>query len=214
MAARPETSSEVAAVQANVRSPASELGPRANRTIAKILEATRSIFLSRGYAGTTIDEIARVAKVSRPSFYTYFPTKRDVLLTLGADSARAVDEIVDRFADLAADWSREDIENFVADYFLLLDDHGGFAFAWTQAAHEDAEIFAAGQARHLGICQRFGELISKMGVAACTDSAAAGLVWFAMLERSWSYCQLYDAITREAVEAEAVEVLMQVLRPA
>jgi hypothetical protein len=46
----------------------------------------REVFLTRGYAGTTVDEIARIADVSRASFYAYFPSKREVLLALGAPS--------------------------------------------------------------------------------------------------------------------------------
>ena len=64
----------------SIRQPANPLGPRAQRTINRIIEATRDVFLTRGYSGTTIDEIARLADVSRASFYTYFPSKRDVLI--------------------------------------------------------------------------------------------------------------------------------------
>ncbi len=37
-----------------IRSPGKVLGPRANRTIGVIIDATRQVFLTRGYAGTTI----------------------------------------------------------------------------------------------------------------------------------------------------------------
>ena len=49
-----------AAVTPQLRQPGSVLGPRAARTITAILDATRQIFLTRGYAGT-IDEIAKAA---------------------------------------------------------------------------------------------------------------------------------------------------------
>ena len=194
------------------RSPADELGPRANRTIAKILEATRSIFLRRGYAGTTIDEIAQEAGVSRASFYTYFPTKRDVLLTLGADSARAADAMVEVVQGFAGGWTRGDVERFVAAYFDLLDSHGSFTFAWTQAANIDEEIREAGQARHLGICRRFGEALGAARTSPYRDPTAIGLVWFAMLERAWSYCQLYDSIDPANVQQEIVALLEAELR--
>ena len=74
-----------------------ELGPRAQRTVARIIQATREVFLTRGYAGTTVDEIANIADVSRASFYTYFPTKREVLLAVGdlaaTESLAAIDTL-------------------------------------------------------------------------------------------------------------------------
>jgi AcrR family transcriptional regulator len=65
---RASARSSVAAVDHHIRHPGTVVGPRASRTIATILDATRRIFLVKGYAGTTIDEIARIAGVSRGSF--------------------------------------------------------------------------------------------------------------------------------------------------
>lgn len=196
-----------------LRSPAKEFGPRANRTIAKILEAARAMFLTRGYVGTTIDEIAKVAQLSRSSFYTYFPTKRDVLLALGADYARAGTAVVERLATRSRGWTPEDVEGFVADYFVMLDDHGAFAFAWTQAAHDDAEILAAGRPRHLAMARRFGEIMGELRGRPFDDPTARGLAMFSMLERAWSYCQLYEgAIAGARVQREAAAVLAATMR--
>src|SRR4030081_1073131 len=91
--------SALLSVSPTLRQPANELGPRAHLTIARILDATKKIFLIRGYTGTTIDEITRVANVSRASFYTYFPSKRDVLLAVGADSASAAGALIKGLVD-------------------------------------------------------------------------------------------------------------------
>jgi len=78
-------------------------GPRSARTIAAILGATRQIFLVSGYVGTTIDDITRVAGVSRSSFYTYFPSKRDALMALGADSLGSAMALVGQLAELGSE---------------------------------------------------------------------------------------------------------------
>lgn len=195
------------------RSPAEHLGPRANRTIAKILEATRTNLLSRGYGGTTIDEIAQSAGVSRASFYTYFPTKRDVLLALGADSANASDELVAKLDDLDGDWTPDDMASFVDDFFALLDAHGSFAFAWTEAAHEDEELRLAGMRRHLTMCRNFGVALGRLRGQPFDDPRVAGLSAFSLTERSWSYCQLYrDKIDERAVRAEVTSIILAMLR--
>ena len=63
------------ALEGESRTPAPVMGRRAQRTSALIRDTARQVFLSKGYFGTTIDDIAEAAGVSRSSFYTYFPTK-------------------------------------------------------------------------------------------------------------------------------------------
>lgn len=200
-------------VSPTLRQPAKERGPRATRTVALILAATKEIFLARGYAGTTVDEIARSAGISRASFYTYFPSKRDVLLALGADSAHAAEEMVDFVKDIKAPWGLPDVESFVHRCFAVLDDHASFGFAWTQAAHEDEEIRVAGMKRHLSVCARMGRALGALRGRPFDDAAAQGLVVFSMLERGWTYRQLYAGTLKEAaLEREVATVLCATLK--
>jgi AcrR family transcriptional regulator len=181
---------------AALRQPADALGPRAQRTIARIIEATRDVFLTRGYSGTTIDEIARVSNVSRASFYTYFPSKREVLLAVGANAASECQAMIDRLAAEKGS-TRTGLRTWVADYFDLLDVHAAFAFAWTQAANADEEVRMAGMKRHLNLCKNFG---AALGIAVGRPSARPtmlGLAGFSVMERAWNYAQLYaDTIDR------------------
>lgn len=182
-----------------LRQPAPELGPRAQRTIARIIEATREVFLSYGYAGTTIDEIARVAKVSRASFYTYFPSKRDVLLAAGARSSTQAQALLEEIP--ATVRSFDDLNGWVNIYFAFLEAEGAFAFAWTQAATNDEEIRAAGLQRHVHMARRRGEVLIAIGGTARTDALELGLAMFGLLDRTWAFAHLYgDSVDRVAVE--------------
>ncbi len=184
--------SSITAVTPTLRRPGVELGPRANRTIASILDATRQLLLIRGYAGSTIDEITRVAGVSRASFYTYFPSKRDVLLALGADSASQTTVLIQAIGDIPTNWSLDDLTDWVLRYFVFLEFQGSFAVAWTQAAHEDEEIRVAGMKRHLSLCRQMGQALGGLGDIPVEDPVELGLAAFSMLERAWAYCQLYE----------------------
>ena len=177
----------------NLRQPAQALGPRAQKMIARIIDATRDVFGTRGYAGTTIDEIAQVAEVSRASFYTYFPSKREVLLAVGAQAATESEAIIDRLPEHTS--SQRALRDWVADYFDFLDVHGSFAFAWTQAAHDDEEIRVAGMKRHLRLCKRIGDGLTANLSRAATDPLTLGVVASATLERTWNYSQLYGDTT-------------------
>lgn len=57
---------------------------QAGRTQRRILAAARDLFVRDGYAATTIEAIAARARVSAPTVYTVFGTKRHLL-------ARAID---------------------------------------------------------------------------------------------------------------------------
>jgi TetR/AcrR family transcriptional regulator len=189
---RTSSHSSVAAVDPQLRHPGAVLGPRASRTIESILDATRQIFLVKGYAGTTIDEIARNAGLSRGSFYTYFPSKRDVLLALGANSLHAGMDLIASLDQLDSTWTIDDLDEWVGQYFTMLEDHGSFAFAWTQAAHEDEEIRRAGMKGHLELCRRMGVAMAELGGTPAVDPTERGLLAYSMLERGWSYTQLYE----------------------
>ncbi len=84
------------------RSPAREAQARATR--ARILAATRRLFLERGYAATTMRQIAHEGAVALPTLTGLFPSKRalldEVLRSLRGDGddasphADAVEEIL------------------------------------------------------------------------------------------------------------------------
>ncbi|MCL4231780.1 MAG: TetR/AcrR family transcriptional regulator [Dehalococcoidia bacterium] len=50
--------------------------------IQSILRAAQKVFFTRGYARATMDEIALVAEITKPTIYAYFPTKDDLFLSL------------------------------------------------------------------------------------------------------------------------------------
>jgi AcrR family transcriptional regulator len=191
--------------------PADELGPRAQKTIARIIDATRHVFLTQGYSGTTIDEIARVAEVSRASFYTYLPSKREVLLTMGAHAASESLKAIERLA--LEGTTRAGMTQWVGDYFDLLDLHGSFAFAWTQAAQQDEEIRTAGMKRHIRSCRQFGKILAASAGESVDDPSILGLVASSTLERSWNYSRLYaDTIDRADVIDQISHTLWSIAR--
>ena len=45
----------------------------------RIMEVTEKLFLEKGYAQTTIDDISKAAEYSRRTLYTYYESKEDIL---------------------------------------------------------------------------------------------------------------------------------------
>jgi AcrR family transcriptional regulator len=196
---------------ASFRHPAEALGPRAQKTIGRIVEAAREAFLARGYAGTTIDEIARIADVSRASFYTYFPSKREILFAVGARGARESSAVIASLPDRPR--TRAGMVAFVSDYWGFLDSNGSFALTWSQAAQEDEEVRLTGMKTHLGICREFGRQLAATAGREIDDPTLLGLSAWSLLEGNWRYAQQYaERIARDDMVDSVAQSLFAMVR--
>jgi len=70
-----------------VRSPQQD---RSKTKVKKILTAARKCFIKFGYAKTTMSKIAKEAKVSTGTPYSYFADKNDVLRTIFEDHVESI----------------------------------------------------------------------------------------------------------------------------
>ena len=53
---------------------------RKGRKFDQVLEGARCVFMADGFEGASVDEIARVANVSKATLYSYFPDKRHLFM--------------------------------------------------------------------------------------------------------------------------------------
>jgi len=207
-----EASSALGAMEPTRRRPTADLGPRAQQTVIRILAATRDVFSTQGYGGTSIDDIAQRAGVSRASFYTYFPAKRDALLALGNDATEGASGLVDDLAKLELPATFAELEAWVGRYLAFLDEYGGFALAWGQAAYEDDELRVAGTRSHLRLCGRLGAALDAVRGTPLGDPTTQGLLLFSMLERGWSQARLYEsAVDAPQLRRDATHVLARLV---
>ena len=90
-------------------------------TRARVLRAAEQLFTRRGYAETSVSDIARRAGVGVGTLYHHFPDKRAILL-----------DLIDDWGDRAAAQRRTDFHHA---RFLGDDPRAGFA-TWLRAAYE------------------------------------------------------------------------------
>ncbi|OCX65947.1 TetR family transcriptional regulator [Thioclava sp. SK-1] len=66
---------------------------RKGRKFEQVLEGARTIFMRDGFEGASVDDIAREAKVSKATLYSYVPDKRLLFLQVATgECARQADE--------------------------------------------------------------------------------------------------------------------------
>lgn len=81
---------------------ATEARRRAGRLASSgpIREAAARLFLEKGYQGTSMDDIAAAAQVSKQTIYTHFASKEDLFADLVLGNSDRVDDFVALIGDL------------------------------------------------------------------------------------------------------------------
>jgi TetR/AcrR family transcriptional regulator, mexJK operon transcriptional repressor len=60
--------------------------PRVVRTRAAVVDAARTLFLRQGYAGTTMEDIAALAGLTKRTLYNNYPDKTALFVQIAADA--------------------------------------------------------------------------------------------------------------------------------
>ncbi|MFF8293573.1 TetR/AcrR family transcriptional regulator [Streptomyces sp. NPDC016309] len=68
-----------------------------------IMEAATSAFMSKGYSGTSMDDIAKLAAVSKQTVYKHFEDKEKLFAEIVLATTDRIDAMVDLVADIPAE---------------------------------------------------------------------------------------------------------------
>ena len=75
---------------------------RRGRKYDQVINGARSVFLTDGFEGASVDEIARVAGVSKATLYSYFPDKRILFMEMVTQQCQAQATTTIQSLDLTA----------------------------------------------------------------------------------------------------------------
>ena len=76
--------------------PDGTIEPKKGRKFDQVLEGARQVFLSDGFEGASVDDIARAAGVSKATLYSYFPDKRFLFMQVAkTECARQADHAIE-----------------------------------------------------------------------------------------------------------------------
>jgi AcrR family transcriptional regulator len=135
------------ALEADRDRPASQRSPStgsrrltAEERRSQLFDVALSLFAERGYAATTMDDIAEAAGVTKPLVYQHFDSKRALYLELmDVFSLQLVDRIV--AATSQAQGPREQVGMGMAAYFeMMVGNELAFRLLYGRAAPDDPEL--------------------------------------------------------------------------
>lgn len=134
-----------------------------------ILDAARALFLHNGYLGTSMDEVAAAAKVSKQTVYKHFGDKRSMFVELLTGDMEGADE---RVADLAS--ALPDTQDLEADLRAFA---RGYLAAVMQPHLVRLRRVVIGEA------ERFPELAEAWYEGGPAEAYRLFAGWFAALDR-------------------------------
>ena len=135
---------------------------------AALLATARQLLETKKFADISVDDLAKGAGISRPTFYFYFPSKEAVLLSL-------IDPLIKR-ADTGFDSALEDmpsdpkraIRHGIEIFFSSFASHPATARAGTEALNSSPEF----RAFWLGLMQKWIALTASLITAERQRGAA------------------------------------------
>ena len=157
----------------------------------QILEAALRVFGAKGFAETTMDEVAADARLAKGSLYLYFPTKEDLLRKLLSRFTLLPDlpQIMDSIRELPP---RAGIPKLVAQIWRRFSDRKELARVVVREIHSNAErakLFNEEVglrayrliAEYLAKWMKEGEL--KRADPLATAQCLIGMLWFFLLSQ-------------------------------
>ncbi|WP_040339581.1 TetR/AcrR family transcriptional regulator [Candidatus Blastococcus massiliensis] len=127
------------------QSPVRARGRRAARTSGDdreqaILATAERLLDEKSLGAISVDDLARGAGISRPTFYFYFPSKDAVLLTLLDRVVAEADEAMRTVFEAPAAGPREGWQRALAAYHDTFRSHRALTVAWAEARSTSAAV--------------------------------------------------------------------------
>ena len=115
----------------------------AARRRRQLLDVAQEAFADAGFHGTSMDDIADAAGVTKPVLYQHFPSKRDLYLELLEDVGQQLLEAITAATDDATTPRRQVEVGFAAYFTFVAANVSAFRLLFGSGARRDEEFDAA-----------------------------------------------------------------------
>ena len=189
-----------------------------------ILEAAKSLFLSKGFASTSMDAVANLAGVSKLTVYSHF-TDRETVFT-AAVVAKCEEQLPVMYFELPPDMPVDTVLLNIARGFHRLinsEESVNLHRLMMTTGNQDVKLsqifFEAGPMRMLQGMERLLSKIDQSGALSIDKPFKAAEHFFCLLKGTANFCLLYGCagqLSEEAAEAHVQDVVglfMRAYRP-
>lgn len=126
----------------------------------QLLDAALALFSRHGFHGTSMDDIAETAGVTKPILYQHFASKRDLILQLLADLGTQLDHQISS-STTSAESPRQQVEDGFRALFKWVEANPrGFEVLFSSETRRDVEFTTEAMRVEDGIVDTITELIA------------------------------------------------------
>ena len=185
------------------------LSKRAVATVTALADAGAAQFRTRGYRGTSVDDIVETADVARGTFYKYFSDKRDLLAAVAAEIYGAGMAFADRIAEVDPVADEITLRHWLATYVEFYDRYSGCIDAWAEGTTDDPTIVGIGEHGQVLMDIGAGRMLIRRRGPYPFDPVVAALILRALVTR---VPQAALDMPEPVVGEDVIELLMICIR--
>ncbi|MFI9509538.1 TetR/AcrR family transcriptional regulator [Nocardia sp. NPDC052566] len=183
------------------------------QTRARLLDAAKDLFATRGYAAVRVDEIAAAGGASRATFYLHFTSKLEVLRAIAeqstAPSALHFYEDLDRVLDTG---SRAEFVAWMTRAIAWFHEYKDLLPAWDEATALEPEFREIARRGILALPNAMTSYLARWPAARRDEARLRVELLVAQLERFFTRWAMQGTI--DVTAAQAAEVLTDIWFPA
>ena len=130
----------------------------------QLLDVALTVFASRGYHATSMNDVAEAAGVTKPVLYQHFRSKRALYLELLEDVGGRLRDVIDKAA-ATADGPRDQVQSGFRAYFTFVaSQQPAFQLLFGGGARRDEEFADAVRTVEVSIAESIAQLIVVDGL--------------------------------------------------
>jgi AcrR family transcriptional regulator len=156
--------------------------------LRKLLDAAIVVFGERGYHGTRVDDIVKVARTSHGTFYLYFASKDDLFQALIADVTEEMRKLAESLPPITpGKGGYDELRSWLADFYDIYEHYHPVIRAWTEANAQSPEMARTGALVLRRFTDQLVRRVRDIDRSAAGDPEAAALAMVSMVERASFY---------------------------
>jgi len=171
--------------------------------LTAILHHAATAFMEKGYYKTSLDDIARLHKVTKPTLYYYVKNKEDILIKCEEVASRRINRLLDEVTG-SPEKGFIQLKNFIKGYVTIITDDVIRCHIRHRGQREDPEAQQASLNMHRSIEHRVREIITKGrgdgSIRPCNSTIIAILLFDALNGISAWYREEGEVNQQELVE--------------